>query len=94
MMKMNPTFLEENGKRKFVVFSMKEYKAIREALEDAYDVHLIEESKRRSAGRPSVSHEQMLRELGLTHLLTNGKKRRRARATPSIRTDRRTAKVA
>ena len=65
MLKMKPTFIEENGKRKFVIFNMKDYKAITEALEDAHDVRLIEESKRKSAGKPNISHEQMLKELGL-----------------------------
>ena len=37
MIKIKPTFLEENGKAKFVVFSMKDYAAIKEALEDAED---------------------------------------------------------
>ena len=75
MLKMKPTFIEEDGKRKFVVFSMKDYKAITEALEDAYDMRLIEKSKRESAGKPGVSHEQMLKELGMSHLL---KKKRTA----------------
>lgn len=65
MIKTKPTFIEEDGERKFVVFSMKDYNAITEALEDAYDVRLIEESKRESAGKPNVTQEQMLKELGL-----------------------------
>jgi hypothetical protein len=65
MLKMKPTFIEEAGKRKFVVFNMKDYKAIVEALEDAHDVRLIEESRRKSEGKPSTSHEQMLKQLGI-----------------------------
>jgi hypothetical protein len=44
---------------------MKDFKTITEALENAHDLRLIEESKRRSAGKPTISHEQMLKELGL-----------------------------
>ena len=73
MLKTKPTFIEEDGKRKFVVFSMKDYKAITEALEDAYDVRLIEESKRENAGKPMISHEQLLRELGMEDLLKKKK---------------------
>jgi len=75
MLKMNPTFIEENGKRKFVVFNMKEYQAITEALENAYDVRLIEESKSQSAGKPGISHERMLKELGLKSSRGKGKPR-------------------
>ena len=32
MLKVKPTFIEENGKAKFVVFSFKDYATIKEAL--------------------------------------------------------------
>jgi hypothetical protein len=65
ILKTKPTLIEENGKRKFVVFSMKDFKTITEALEDAHDVRVIEESQRRSAGKPLIPHEQIMQELGL-----------------------------
>ena len=90
MLKMKPTFIEENGKPRFVVFSMKDFKAITEALEDAHDVRLIDDSKRRSAGKPTVSHKQMLRELGMTHLL-NEKTTSRTKKSTRTRGPSRTA---
>lgn len=74
MLKMKPTFIEENGKAKFVVFSMKDYAVIKEALEDAEDVRILEESKRRGAGKPRIPHSQILEEFGLAHLMRKAKK--------------------
>lgn len=74
MLKMKPTFIEENGKAKFVVFSMKDYAAIKEALEDAEDVRILEEAKRRGAGKPRIPHTQILEEFGLLHLMRKAKK--------------------
>lgn len=65
MLKVKPTFIEENGKPRFVVFSMRDFRVIREALEDAADVRLIEEAKRRNGGKPGIPHEQVMREFGL-----------------------------
>ncbi len=73
MLKMKPTFLEENGKAKFVVFSMKDYTAIKEALEDSEDARIIDESRRRGAGKARVPHDQILKEFGLK---PGGKKRK------------------
>lgn len=73
MLKMKPTFLEENGKAKFVVFSMKDYAAIKEALEDAEDARIINESRRRGHGSPRIPHEQVMQEFGLK---AAGKKRK------------------
>ncbi len=55
-----------NGKERFVVIPERDYKALREQLEDDADFRAIEASKRRGAGKPRISHEQMMRELGLT----------------------------
>ena len=50
MLKLKPTFLKDNGKDKFAVFSIDEYAAIREALEDAEDARILEEAIRRDDG--------------------------------------------
>lgn len=69
MLKMKPTFIEENGKAKFVVFSMNDYATIKEALEDAEDARILDEAKRRGAGKPRIPHRQILEEFGLSNLL-------------------------
>ena len=73
MLKIKPTFLEENGKAKFVVFSMKDYAAIKEALEDSEDARIIDEARRRGAGKPRIPQEQIMLEFGLKPA---GKKRK------------------
>lgn len=71
--RMKPTFIGENGKAKFVVFSMKDYAAIQEALEDAEDARILDEAKRRGAGKPRIPHAQILEEFGLSRLLRKAK---------------------
>jgi len=41
MLKLKPTFLKDNGKDKFAVFSIDEYAAIRESREDAGDESIL-----------------------------------------------------
>lgn len=65
MLKTKPMFLEEDGKAKFVVLSMRDYAAIKEALEDAEDARILDQARRRGAGKPRIPHEQILREFGL-----------------------------
>lgn len=73
MLKMKPTFLEENGKPKFVVFSMKDYAAIQDALADSDDARILDASRRRGAGKPRIPHDQIMREFGLKR---GGRKRK------------------
>lgn len=74
MLKMKPTFIEENGKAKFVILTMKDFAAMQEALEDAEDARILDEAKRRGAGKPRIPHKQILEEFGLTNLLREAKK--------------------
>jgi len=66
MVKTKPTFLKENGKAKFVVFSMKDYGKIKEALEDAEDARILDEARSRGAGKPRIPHSEVLEEFGLS----------------------------
>jgi predicted AAA+ superfamily ATPase len=65
MLKLKPKFLKENGEAKFVVLTMKDYAEIREALEDAEDLRILEESKRRNTGKPSYTLDEVKRRLGI-----------------------------
>ena len=62
MIKIKPTFLEENGKAKFVVFSMSDYAAIKEALEDAADARILDKARRRGQSKPRIPNAQIMRE--------------------------------
>ncbi len=63
MLKSNYDVLVRNGKERFVVVPEKEYQVMREHLEDDADFRAIEASKRRQAGSPRTSLQQVKREL-------------------------------
>ncbi len=63
MLKLKPTILKEKGEDKFAVFSMEDYAAIREALEDAEDARILEEAIRRDAGGRRIPFAEVKREL-------------------------------
>ena len=65
MLKTRYDVLTRNGKEKFVVIPMTEYEALLDRLEDAQDLRDLQEARKRNAGKPGISHEQMLKELGL-----------------------------
>ena len=58
--------LIRNGKERFVMIPEKDYRAMRQRLEDEADFRAIEASKKRNAGRRLIPHEQVMREFGLT----------------------------
>ncbi|HZL35115.1 MAG TPA: hypothetical protein VFC78_07385 [Tepidisphaeraceae bacterium] len=65
--------LVRNGKERFVMIPERDFVKMQERLRDDADFRTIEASKRRNAGRPLISHEQVLREFGVTP----GRKKRR-----------------
>jgi PHD/YefM family antitoxin component YafN of YafNO toxin-antitoxin module len=65
MVKTKYDVLVRNGKEQFVVVPVKEYEAMRQRLEDDIDFRAIEASKKRQAGSPRTSLQQVKRELGL-----------------------------
>jgi len=62
----NYDVLIRNGKEEFVVVPRKDYVALLDRLEDAEDARILEEAKRRNAGKPLIPWEQVKRELGLS----------------------------
>jgi PHD/YefM family antitoxin component YafN of YafNO toxin-antitoxin module len=65
MVKTKYDVLTRNGKEKFVVIPMTDYEQMLERLEDARDLRDLDAARARNAGKPGISHEQMLKELGL-----------------------------
>lgn len=55
--------LVKNGKERFVVVPEREYEAMRERPGDDADFRAIEASKKRQAGSPRTSLQQVKREL-------------------------------
>lgn len=64
----HPEILRRDGKEQFAILPWEDYLRLRELLEDARDVLLIEEAKREesASGEPRVSHDEVMRELGIS----------------------------
>jgi hypothetical protein len=65
MRKLKPEFLKKNGKTQFVVLTYEDYEAFHEMIEDARDVLLVREARRRNGDAPGISLDEMKRRLGL-----------------------------
>ena len=60
-----PEFLVKNGKRECVVLPYEEFEALQEPLADASDLIDLREAKEAERGAPTVSLEEVKRQLGL-----------------------------
>jgi PHD/YefM family antitoxin component YafN of YafNO toxin-antitoxin module len=65
MLKLKPEYLKKNGKNEFVVLTVEDFDRIKEALEDAEDLRILRDAKRRGANSPTTSLAQMKRQLGI-----------------------------
>jgi len=65
MLDLHPNILTKNGKNKFVVLPYKEYRALKELLEDIEDIALIEEARRNDDAGPGLTIEEVRKQLGL-----------------------------
>lgn len=75
MLKTKYEVLTRNGKERFVLIPMIDYEALLERLEDEQDLRDLEAAKKLNAGKPGISHAQMLKELGLKPARRKGKAR-------------------
>jgi hypothetical protein len=73
MLRTKYDVLVRNGKERFVLIPVKEYEALVERLEDEEDFRILQEARKRSAGKPLIPHEQIMREFGLTTCRTKRK---------------------
>jgi hypothetical protein len=65
MLKTKYDVLVRNGKERFLIVPEKDFQAMRERLEDDADFRAIEASRKRNAGAPTYTLEQVKRELGM-----------------------------
>ena len=77
LLKLHPEILRKNGKEQFVVLPYEDFVRIQEALEDAEDLLLLEEARRKGKNSPSVPLDEVMRRFGLK---TNRISRRRKKA--------------
>ncbi|CAN5905075.1 hypothetical protein BH24DEI2_BH24DEI2_20170 [soil metagenome] len=62
---LHPKFLVKNGKREFAVLPYEEFEALQEILADAADLIDLREAKEAEGDAPTVSLEEVKRQLGL-----------------------------
>lgn len=65
MLKTTYDLLIRNGRERFVVVPEKDFKAMRELVEDDADFRALQGSKKRQANSPLIPADQVRRELGL-----------------------------
>lgn len=62
---LDPQFIATKGKKQFAVIPYKEYLTLLEKIEDLEDLLALEVARRVDADKPSITHEEMKRLLGL-----------------------------
>jgi PHD/YefM family antitoxin component YafN of YafNO toxin-antitoxin module len=65
MVTIHPQILERDGKRAFVVLTYEEFLVMEEELQEYEDLKELRAAKAEEAGEPSVSIEDVKKELGL-----------------------------
>lgn len=65
MITLHPNFLEQDGKKQFVVLPYTEYVALQEELQDFYDLKALRAAKEEDQDAPTLSFEETKKELGL-----------------------------
>ena len=65
MIELHPKFLEQEGKKQFVVLAYKEFISIQEELADYEDLKELRKAKKTEKDAPIISLEDAKKELGL-----------------------------
>jgi len=63
---LHPEFLMKNGEREFAILTYSEFIALKEYLEDVEDLLDLREARSVDDDSPSLSVEEVNRELGIT----------------------------
>ncbi len=62
---LHPRYIEEDGKKTFVVLPYDEFVGLQEHLEDAEDLRIIRREREISRSEPTLSLDEVRRRLGL-----------------------------
>ena len=65
MVTLHPNFLEQGGKKQFVVLPYDEFIVLQEELQDYYDLKELRAAKRAERDAPTLSFEEAKKSLGL-----------------------------
>jgi PHD/YefM family antitoxin component YafN of YafNO toxin-antitoxin module len=63
-MLLNFEHISKNGEE-YVLVPEKDFRQIQEELEDAEDLKFLRTARKENEGKPMLTHEQMMKELGL-----------------------------
>jgi PHD/YefM family antitoxin component YafN of YafNO toxin-antitoxin module len=74
MLKLKPEYLTRNGRKEFAVLTIEDFERVKEALEDAEDLRILREARRRNAGLPTYTIAEVKQRLGLVR--SRGRKAR------------------
>ncbi len=66
MVMLHPNFLEQDGRKQFVVLPYNEFIALQEELQDYYDLKDLRAAIEVEQDSPTVSFEEAKKELGLS----------------------------
>jgi hypothetical protein len=72
VLNVKPEYLTKNGKRQFVVLTVKDFNRIKAALEDARDLRDLRDATRKNAKAPYYTSAQVAQRLR-THSRRKGK---------------------
>lgn len=64
-MTWKPQILTRNGKPEYAVLPYNQFEKMQEQLEDAADLIALDRARREDAGKPNISFDNMMRQLGL-----------------------------
>lgn len=67
MLKLKPEYLSKNGRREFVVLTVEDFQRVTEALEDAQDLRILRDARRRNEGEPTFTFAEVKRRLKAVH---------------------------
>ena len=68
MLKLKPEYLSKNGRKQFVVLTVEDFERVKEALEDAEDLRILREARRRNANSPTYTAAEVRKRLGLNRM--------------------------
>ncbi len=66
MVTLHPNFLEQGGKKQFVVLPYSEFIALQEELQNLYDLRELRQAKKEEQDAPTLSFAEAKKELGLS----------------------------
>jgi PHD/YefM family antitoxin component YafN of YafNO toxin-antitoxin module len=65
MLELKPQIIKKNGRNEFVILTWEEFEAVREAIEDAEDLPILEQAIEEHKGEPGIPQDEIARRYGV-----------------------------